>query len=118
MKLWLEDIALTTSVTLDYALLRTSLTNILSIYKNETSQGYILCDSNSASTNVALSLCGINPGTIVATPSIQSDLESIGITMFMDVRGKTTDWLWNNYQVIIKIFFIFGICIYFYLGFI
>ena len=100
MKLWAEDIGLTTSVTLDYTLLRTNLTNILSIYKNETSQGYILCDSNSASTNVALSLCGIIPGTIVATPMIQSDLESRCLWMFV-VKQQI------GYGTIIRLLFYF-----------
>ena len=106
MELWIDDLSANYNISVNSALLHTNLTTILNQFKSATSGGYILCDDSAISTNVALSLCGLYPSTIVITPDIQSQVEQVGISLFMDVRGKDTTWLWQTYQVFAPFVFI------------
>ena len=97
MQLWLSDLQEQFSFPVNNSLSSASLGTIISNYPKQTSGGYILCDSNSVSANVAVSLSGLHPNTIVATPATQETIQNAGVSMFIDVRGKDTEWLWQNY---------------------
>ncbi len=92
--LWLSDLQEKYGVALDHSF-ETDFKGLLTHFKNRIS-GYILCSLNDASTNVALSLCGIRTA-VTATPETQPELEALGIPLLQDVRGKTTDTLLQNF---------------------
>ena len=58
--------------------------------------GYILCNTEDHSTNVAVSLCGIM-NAIAVPVDIQSIATNAGLRLLMDVRGRDETWLLNNY---------------------
>ena len=58
--------------------------------------GYILCNIDDNSSNVANSLCGpLN--AIAVTPDLQALIESKGYTQILDVRDKDEQWAIDNY---------------------
>ena len=58
--------------------------------------GYILCNIDDNSSNVANSLCGpLN--AIAVTPALQALIESKGYTQILDVRDKDEQWAIDNY---------------------
>ena len=67
----------------------------LSLLPNNVA-GYILCNLNDNSSNVANSLCGpLN--AIAVTTELQPLVESKGFTQLMDVRNKDEQWVIDNY---------------------
>jgi len=73
----------------------TNFPGLLTHFANRLT-GYILCDSEQNSTNVAMSLAGILNG--VAIPSdIEQTAINAGLTKLLDVRGKDETWLFANY---------------------
>ena len=58
--------------------------------------GYILCESRTASVNVAFSLCPIL-NAIAIPADIEQAAKNAGYTMVMDVRGKDENWALENY---------------------
>ena len=99
MQLWIDDLSANYNISVNSNLLHTNLTTILNYFSSHTSGGYIICDDNAVSTNVAVSVCGLYPNTIVITPDIQSEINIAGVQLFMDVRGKDTTWLWQTFEV-------------------
>lgn len=58
--------------------------------------GYILCNLNDNSTNVANSLCGpLN--ALAVTTELQSLVEEFGFVQVLDVRDKDEQWVMDNY---------------------
>ena len=77
---------------------RTYYTNFPGLLTHFASRlsGYILCDAEQNSTNVAISLSGIL--NAVAIPSdIEQTAINAGLTELLDVRGKDETWLLANY---------------------
>jgi hypothetical protein len=92
--IWLDDLKNNYGVTVissydgDFA-------GLIKLFKNEIS-GYILCDTNDNSVNVAISLCGLNEA-IAVTANNESVLTGLGIPLLADVRGKDEAWFFDNY---------------------
>lgn len=57
-------------------------------------EGYILCDAETPSVNVALSLSAVLGG-IAATPDLVAVLESAGLPLLLDARGKDEEWAYS-----------------------
>jgi len=67
---------------------------LLSLYNSQIT-GYILCNLDDNSANVANSLCGpLN--AIAVTPQLQGMVEALGISMLYDVRDKDEQWVLDN----------------------
>jgi len=59
--------------------------------------GYILCNIDDNSSNVANSLCGpLN--ALAVTQQLQALMESRGYTQILDVRDKDEQWVLDNYS--------------------
>lgn len=59
--------------------------------------GYILYDgTGNESTNVANTLGGVL-GCLIVTPALEGKAKAAGLSMKLDVRGKDTQWLFDNY---------------------
>ena len=72
----------------------------LSVYHSQFS-GYILCNVDDNSANVAISLCGpLN--AIAVTPQLQDIVESFGIPMLADVREKEEQWVLDQYDSLLN----------------
>ena len=59
--------------------------------------GYILCNINDNSSNVAVSLCNKFNAIAVTTDS-EALMAQLGKSMILDVRGKDENWLLENYN--------------------
>ncbi len=92
--IWLSDLEERFGVTIDHSF-ETDFSGLLRHFKSQIS-GYILCNARDASTNVALSLCGIRRA-IAVTPDIQPDIEALGIPYLLNVRGWTINDLLQKY---------------------
>ncbi len=63
--------------------------------------GYILCDLNDNSTNVANSLCGpLN--AIAVTSQLQNLVEAKGYIQLLDVRERDEQWVLDNYDTLLN----------------
>ena len=58
---------------------------------------YYLCELNTPSANVAISACATHTDKIVATSSITTFLNSIGITEEYDVTPHNEQWMFDNF---------------------
>ena len=65
-------------------------------YFSKRIDGYILCDPQSASSNVAASLSGLLNAVAIPT-DLESKALSAGLTMKLDVTGKDEAWAMANY---------------------
>ncbi len=77
-----------------------SFTSILRFFSKRL-DGYILCDPQSASSNVAASLSGVLNAVAIPT-DLESKAISAGLTMKLDVRGKDEAWALTNYSDILN----------------
>ncbi|MDA3853664.1 MAG: GxGYxYP family putative glycoside hydrolase, partial [Bacteroidales bacterium] len=68
---------------------------LLNHFSNQL-DGYILCESKTASTNVAMSLSGIM-NAIMIPDDIEPIAQAAGLNLLLDVRGKDETWLYANY---------------------
>lgn len=63
--------------------------------------GYILCNLNDNSTNVANSLCGpLN--AIAVTSQLQNLVEAKGYIQLLDVRERDEQWVLDNYDTLLN----------------
>jgi hypothetical protein len=69
--------------------------DLIAHFKNDI-KGYIICNVQDTSVNVAISLCGITR-SIAITPDNESIISALGIPKYADVRGKDNAWFFNNY---------------------
>lgn len=91
---WLDDLAGREGV----LVLRTyqnDFPGLLRRFRGEL-KGYILCDLETPSVNVALSLSAVLGG-IAATPDLVAVLESAGLSLILDARGKDEDWAFSQH---------------------
>ena len=58
--------------------------------------GYFLCNTMDASTNVAISLAGIEGGIAIPVEIEQIAIDA-GLTQILDVRERDESWLFDNY---------------------
>ena len=73
-----------------------SIDSVLTLVPSHV-QGYILCNLNDNSSNVANSLCGpLN--ALAVTTDLQPLVEQYGFPMIMDVRDKDEQWVIDNYS--------------------
>ncbi|MCU4164436.1 PA14 domain-containing protein [Carboxylicivirga caseinilyticus] len=79
-----------------YSITSNNLTNILRFFKSKL-DGYILCDPQSRSSNVAASLSGIFNAVAIPT-DIESKAITAGLTKVLDVTGKNELWAYMNYK--------------------
>jgi hypothetical protein len=74
--------------------------SVLTLVPNSVT-GYILCNLNDNSTNVANSLCGpLN--AISVTPELQELVDSKGYIQILDVRQKDEQWVLDNYDSLLN----------------
>ena len=92
--IWMEDLRNNYGVTLDYTY-QSDFSGLLDHFKNDIS-GYILCNSDDPSVNVAISMCGIKKAVAV-TPEDEHVLKSLNLPEIKDVRGLDEKWFFNNY---------------------
>jgi hypothetical protein len=91
---WLADLKANYGVTVsgsydgDFA-------GMIKLFKNEI-KGYIICNVQDNSVNVAISLCGITQSVAVTSDNAYI-LSGLGIPMYADVRGKDENWFFDNY---------------------
>ena len=73
-----------------------SIDSVLTLVPQNVS-GYILCNLNDNSTNVANSLCGpLN--ALAVTTELQYLVEEYGFTLLLDVRDKDEQWVMDHYS--------------------
>ena len=68
---------------------------LLAYYANRF-DGYILCESKTASVNVAFSLCPVLNAILIPT-DIEQVAINAGYSKLLDVRGKDESWVLQNY---------------------
>ncbi len=91
---WLADLETNYGVTLNRTY-QGDFVGLLRHFKSRIS-GYFLCDRNTISANVALSLCGLRQA-LAATPALQPVLDSLKIPLLQDVRTETFNELLDAY---------------------
>lgn len=74
-----------------------SFAGIIDKFKDSV-EGYVICNLNDNSVNVAISMCGIT-NCVAVTAAYKNVLDSLGIPMYMDVRSVSKDefWFFGNY---------------------
>jgi hypothetical protein len=68
---------------------------LIGLFKDEI-KTYVICNVGDASTNAAISLCGIT-NSVAVTADNAGILYNLGIPMLADVRGKDESWFFDNY---------------------
>ena len=77
-----------------------NLEPFISLYYSQFS-GYVLCNVDDNSANVANSICGpLN--AIAVTPQLQDMVESFDIPMLADVREKEEQWVLDQYESLLN----------------
>lgn len=97
--IWIQDLEEEYSVHVSYEMdgnIDTALTLI-----PQDVYGYILCNLNDNSSNVANSLCGPF-NALAVTPELQDLIESKGYTQILDVRDKDEQWVIDNYAALMN----------------
>lgn len=92
---WLDDLRdnYGVKVLLDYD---QSFMSLIARFKSEI-PGYVICNSNDNSLNVAISLCGVENAIAVTSENV-SLLDYYKIPKLADVRGKDEYWFFDNYK--------------------
>ena len=92
---WIQDLENKYQVTV-LENFKTDFTGLITQFKDSIS-GYFLCTSQSASSNVAISLSGIRNAVAVTNEHV-SLMESLGIPLLEDVTSRDEQWALDNYK--------------------
>lgn len=93
-EIWLNDLVERYGVVADYSF-EGDYEGLLRHFKNEI-DGYILCDPQSNSGNVAISLSGIFD-VIAVAPGDEALMAELGIPKRLDVRRRDERWAYETY---------------------
>ncbi len=97
--IWIQDLADNYAVYISNEM-NGDIESVLSLIPDNV-DGYILCNLNDNSSNVANSLCG-PLHAIAVTPSLQQLVEENGYTQLMDVRERDEQWVIDNYSYLLS----------------
>lgn len=93
--IWIQDLEENYNVFISTEL-NGSIDSVLTLVPHNVT-GYILCNLNDNSTNVANSLCGpLN--ALAVTTELQSLVEQSGFSLLLDVRDKDEQWVMDYYS--------------------
>jgi hypothetical protein len=94
-QMWIQDLIDNYGIIANYSF-SSDFQGLLNHFKNQIS-GYVICNTNDNSVNVAISLCGMHQ-TVAITEEKVNLMAQLNIPMFKDIRGLDESWFYSNYN--------------------